>query len=161
MTVLVVPASSPACLAEPIRAAPARDPVDNQGHSHIGIRKERAIRKLSLKWSLASCCENKNQLISSIPKMEHSQNSSNTLASWQKKQLLIDIEESGGLKAINFLDVCKLNPKFYGQSGGALRRSFQFYLNNLRRRDPKSYLQLLLSLDINPCAATLLAASEG
>jgi hypothetical protein len=78
------------------------------------------------------------------------------LEDWQVKELLIDIEKIGGRGKTNqFLEICNRNVRIYGSSGSEKRRRFQRALENLKRRKPQSYLDLVLKHDVQPSAATL------
>ena len=61
-----------------------------------------------------------------------------------------EVEKLGGRFVDNFLDICKSNEAFFGESGSLKRRSFQKGRYNLQRLVISTYWKLLLDAGIEP-----------
>jgi hypothetical protein len=81
---------------------------------------------------------------------------------WQKKQLLVHIEEAGGLGVANFKTICDSKPAIFGGPGrDSIRRQFQKELSNCLKRNPRNYLKLLSDYNITPSEQAIARAETG
>jgi hypothetical protein len=81
---------------------------------------------------------------------------------WQKKQLLVHIEEAGGLGVANFKTICDSNPAIFGSPGrNSIRRQFQKELSNCLKRNLRNYLKLLSYYNITPSEQAIARAETG
>jgi hypothetical protein len=83
------------------------------------------------------------------------------LSRYECKQLLQDVERAPVARAqVSLSSICNDNQEFYGPSGDARRRAFQYKWNNFRRRNIEGYVKTLHYYKVPAGPNTLKEAEE-